>query len=50
VKTQNDVLSALRAGVDIATVPEALFFQMFCHPLTDEGLAAFKRDWEKVAR
>ncbi|MCX8036899.1 MAG: fructose-6-phosphate aldolase [Candidatus Sumerlaeia bacterium] len=50
VKTQNHVLSALRAGVDIATVPEALFFQMFRHPLTDEGLAAFDRDWKKVVR
>jgi len=50
VKTQNHVLSALRAGVDIAMVPEALFFQIFRHPLTDEGLAAFKQDWKKVAQ
>ena len=48
LKTQNHMLSALRAGVDIATIPDTLFFQMFNHPLTDAGLAAFKRDWEKV--
>ncbi|MFC1509825.1 fructose-6-phosphate aldolase [Candidatus Omnitrophota bacterium] len=48
LKTQNHMLSALRSGVDIATIPDALFFQMFNHPLTDTGLAAFKHDWEKV--
>ena len=48
LKTQNHILSALRAGVDIATIPDTLFFQMFNHPLTDTGLAAFKCDWEKV--
>ena len=30
VKTQNHILSCLRAGVDIATVPESLFFQLPC--------------------
>jgi transaldolase len=48
LKTQNHILSCLRAGVDIATVPENLFFQMFQHPLTDSGLADFKRDWARV--
>ncbi len=50
LKTQNHVLSCLRAGVDIATMPESLFFQMFEHPLTDQGLAQFERDWEKVPK
>jgi len=45
VKTQNHVLSCLRAGVDIATVPEALFFQLFEHPLTEKGLEGFRQDW-----
>lgn len=48
LKTQNHVLNCLRAGVDIATVPENLFFQMFKHPLTDSGLAEFTRDWDNV--
>jgi transaldolase len=48
LKTQNHILSCLRAGVDIATVPENLFFQMFQHPLTDSGLADFKKDWARV--
>jgi len=50
VKTQNHILSCLRAGVDIATVPESLFFQMFKHPLTDAGLAEFLKDWQTVPK
>ncbi len=50
LKTQNHVLASLRAGVDIATVPESLFFQMYHHPLTDIGLAQFKKDWETVPK
>ncbi|MBN2326068.1 MAG: fructose-6-phosphate aldolase [Candidatus Omnitrophica bacterium] len=48
VKTQNHVLHCLRAGVDIATVPESLFFQLFRHPLTDAGIAQFEKDWKNV--
>jgi transaldolase len=34
----------------VTTIPEALFFQLFRHPLTDLGLAQFARDWEKVPK
>jgi len=50
VKTQNHILACLRAGVDIATIPEALFFQMFKHPLTDAALDQFAEDWKKVPK
>jgi len=50
VKTQNHILACLRAGVDIATIPEALFFQMFKHPLTDAALEEFAKDWKKVPK
>jgi len=50
MKTQNHVLTCLRAGVDIATVNPDLFFQMFKHPLTDQGLVQFAKDWEKVPK
>jgi transaldolase len=50
LKTQNHVLESLRAGADIITIPDALFFQMYEHPLTDAGLAQFRIDWEKVPR
>lgn len=47
LKTQNHVLASMRAGVDIITVPESLFFQLFQHPLTDAGLAQFAEDWAR---
>jgi transaldolase len=50
LKTQNHVMTCLRAGIDIATVPEALFFQLYRHPLTSEGLDTFKKDWQKVKK
>lgn len=50
LKTQNHIMTCLRAGIDIATVPEALFFQLYRHPLTSEGLETFKKDWQKVNR
>ncbi len=49
MKTQNHVLDCLRAGVDIVTIPAQLFFQMYRHNLTDAGLDAFRKDWEKVS-
>ena len=48
MKTQNHVLACQRAGLDVVTIPEALFFQLFEHPLTEAGLAQFARDWGKV--
>lgn len=49
MKTQNHILSCLRQGVDIVTIPEELFYQMFKHPLTDAAEAAFKKDWQKFS-
>ena len=48
VKTRQDVILCMKAGVDILTVTENVFFDMFNHPLTDKGLEDFDRDWEKV--
>lgn len=50
VKTQNQMLACLRTGVDIATIPEDLFFQMYKHPLTDMGLDQFLKDWATVPK
>ena len=37
------VEQASLAGADIATIPYAVLKRMFCHPLTDAGLAIFKK-------
>lgn len=50
LKTQNHILSCLRQGVDIVTVPESLFFQMYKHPLTDAGLAEFEKAWQTIPK
>ena len=50
LKTRNHVLSCLRAGADVISVPESLFFEMFHHPLTALALDEFDRDWDKVIK
>ena len=44
------VIDAALAGADVATVPFKVLDQMFNHPLTDKGLAAFLKDWEKLKK
>ncbi|MGD9291184.1 MAG: transaldolase family protein, partial [Desulfobacterales bacterium] len=48
LKTRNHVLSCIRYGADIVSLPESLFFDMFHHPLTDQALAEFDDIWQKV--
>ena len=50
LKTQNHLLTSLRLGVDIATIPTSLLLQMYNHPLTDAGLDQFKIDWESIPK
>jgi hypothetical protein len=42
------VLSCIRHGADIVSLPESLFFDLFHHPLTDQALAEFDDIWKKV--
>jgi transaldolase len=42
------VIEAARMGAHIGTMPYKVFEQLFHHPLTDKGLAAFLKDWEKA--
>lgn len=46
VRTPIHVIEAAEAGANIATVPAKLIYQMLKHPLTDQGLEKFKKDWE----
>ncbi|KOF56455.1 MULTISPECIES: fructose-6-phosphate aldolase [Clostridium] len=39
------VIDAAKAGADIATIPFAVIMQMVKHPLTDQGIEKFKKDW-----
>ncbi len=44
------VVQAALAGAHVATIPFKVLDQMFKHPLTDRGLEAFLKDWEKVSK
>ncbi len=44
------VVAAAKLGADVVTVPPAVLRQMFQHPLTDKGLAAFLADWQKTGQ
>lgn len=44
------VVEAAKMGADVATLPPKVLQQMFAHPLTDKGLAAFLADWEKTGQ
>ena len=48
VRSANHVTQAALMGADIATVPFSVLKKMVQHPLTDRGLDAFMKDWEKV--
>ena len=39
------VTSAARLGAHVVTLPPAVLRQLYHHPLTDKGLAAFLADW-----
>lgn len=48
IKSRRDVIHCMKAGVDIVTITDSIFFDMFRHPLTDQGLMDFDKDWNRV--
>jgi len=42
------VIESIRVGAHIATVPYATLMSLFGHPLTDKGIDAFMKDWNKA--
>ncbi|MDU1412738.1 MAG: fructose-6-phosphate aldolase [Clostridium sp.] len=48
IRTPLHVTEAAEAGSHIATVPYKVVMQMLNHPLTDAGIARFKKDWEEA--
>ena len=47
VRSSKHVTEAGRLGADIVTIPGQTLRQLYDHPLTDKGLDAFLKDWEK---
>ncbi len=50
VRGPQHVVDAARLGADIVTIPPSALKQLFKHPLTDKGLAAFLDDWAKTGQ
>ncbi len=45
VRSINHLVDSARMGAHIATVSPAIIYQMFDHPLTENGLKIFAKDW-----
>ncbi len=39
------LIEAAKMGADVATIPPGVIKQLYHHPLTDKGIAAFTKDW-----
>jgi len=48
IRTPKQMADSALAGSHIATVPYAVLQKSLTHPLTDQGIATFIKDWEKV--
>ncbi|WP_053954753.1 fructose-6-phosphate aldolase [Inediibacterium massiliense] len=45
IRHPQHVMDAALAGSDIATIPYKVFMSMLKHPMTDQGIEKFKKDW-----
>lgn len=50
IKNRTHVIDCMRAGVDVVSLPENIFFELFDHPQTKQGLGEFDLVWEKLIR
>ena len=50
IRNYQHVEQVALAGCDIATIPAKILVKLWKHPLTDQGLAAFERDWAEFER
>lgn len=48
VRSPMHVVDSALLGADIATIPPSVIKKLVAHPLTDQGLAGFMADWEKL--
>ncbi len=50
VRSPMHIVEAAKIGADVMTAPPKVIHQLFKHPLTDAGLAAFLKDWEATGQ
>lgn len=44
------LIESAKVGAHVATIPPKVIRQLYQHPLTDKGLAAFVADWQKTGQ
>ncbi len=44
------VIESGRIGADVVTLPPEILAKLIIHPLTDNGLASFLKDWEQLKK
>ncbi len=50
IRTPIHIHDSAKIGADVITAPPAIIWQLFKHPLTDSGIAAFLKDWEATGQ
>jgi len=50
IRSPAHVTAAELAGADCATIPPAIFDELFKHPLTEKGLELFAKDWASTGQ
>jgi len=50
VRNPIHIVESAKMGAHVATIPPSVIKQLFNHPLTDKGLAAFMADWQKTGQ
>src|ERR1700760_2238461 len=50
IRSPAHVTTAALAGADCATIPPEIFNELFKHPLTEQGLDKFMKDWAKTGQ
>ena len=50
VRNPIHIHDAAKIGADVMTAPPLVIWQMFKHPLTENGVAAFLKDWQATGQ
>jgi len=50
VRSPMHVVTAGCMGADVCTIPPKVIKQLVKHPLTDQGLEGFMKDWEATGQ
>lgn len=50
IRSPMHVVESGKMGAHVVTLPPSVLRQLYKHPLTDSGLAAFLADWEKTGQ